>query len=178
MTTPNPIITALHAENLRYWQESVAARAMGEPIASLWARGEVSEHEFLHRVREELFRPFALLSRRSPLTFRDVPHPRRGRAVTCADGRSQLDLSTMVQWTTTLHPELTSAEWVTWSRIRAAATLAARHLWLQPAGDASVTTEQRRHQGRCSECRKTAHQHAALVRVWWADRVLSREYLL
>ena len=75
---------------------------------------------------------------------------------------------------------LTADESATLRRISVAAQLAAKHEWLvRSSGDQVVLDlKVQTHVGECVACGGSHVDHGVLVTIPWADRVLSREYLL
>lgn len=121
------------------------------------------EDELLALARAQLFAPFASFRRWEKLLHQDVRHAR-----SCSGGE--------VTFTTTPPDSLTHDEWSTFKRITTAVDAAnAGHLsW---HGVTAITTLVE-HVGRCSVCDSEAFGRAVNIRIEWAGRPLSREYML
>lgn len=135
------------------------------------ACGLLPESELLEIVRRELFRPFGMFPRRRKLTATSIPHPRLNT------GGWRCSSSPRIIWLTTRDPSLDHDQWERLLKLEAGMDEIRNHPWLRKNAD-GCTLSVVEHRGICSECGQTAAQHSALVSLVWAERQLSREYLL
>jgi len=170
--------------NHRAWQEHQALRDRGTfDQRTRWCSCILPEDELLGIVRDELFRPFGLLTKRRQMVFADLPHPVDVRGIwEClrgtAAGRTSKSLADLVTWETAPSPRLTAPEYRTLLRIQEATAEIQRHPWMQGTSGEAVSTEVREHRGICKKCGGMAFERSALVTIQWAGRNLSREYVL
>lgn len=179
------------ADNLRAWQESQAVTQHGsDSQRTRWLSGTLPEAELLELARGQLFRPLALFQKRTPMNFAAVDHPRTaGNLWKClnvprASGPVR-DGNDLMTWETVHSPELTEREHGVLRSLNDHAREVAAHPWLRqspvnptPALPEVVGVSPREHRGTCSVCQRTVYERSALVSVYWAGRVLSREYVL
>jgi hypothetical protein len=179
---------ALSADNLRHWQESEAIQRGTTSQQERWLRGVLPESELLEVARGELFRQFGLFAKRTPMGFADIDHPRKAGIWTCltvprASG-PVTDASKLVTWATVHAPDLREREATTLRALNEAARAAADHPWLQQGPQTAVLRPEvvgvspREHRGVCQVCEHSVYERSALVSIYWAGRILSREYVL
>lgn len=171
--------------NLHAWQERQALADRGTSDQRLrWITCLLPEEELLHIARAELFRPFGLLTKRKPLLFADIDHPKNSSGIwTClkvpiCGPTSNKSLSDLVDWATVPNPTLTEHEHRSLLRVHAGTLEVLRHPWMKGAGNDVVSVEVREHTGTCKMCGRGTYERSALVTVQWAGRNLSREYVL
>lgn len=178
------------AENLRAWQESQAVTQYGSASQrERWLAGALPEAELLELARGQLFRPFALFQKRTPMNFAAIDHPRtaanlwRCLTVPRASGAVR-DGNELVTWETIHTPALTDREHDTLRCLNNHAREVALHPWLRQSPVNPVALPEvigvapREHRGTCAVCLRTVFERSALVSIYWAGRVLSREYVL
>jgi len=193
------------AENLRAWQESQAVNQHGSASQrERWLAKCLPEAELLDLARGQLFRPFALFQKRTPMGFAAIDHPRNAgnlwRCLTIPRASGPVsDPNELVRWETLHSPELTAREHDTLRLLNDHAREVAMHPWLRQApvvewrdgvpvdlGRAGVGARMpevvgvspREHRGSCTVCTGSVYERSALVSIYWAGRVLSREYVL
>lgn len=167
----------LRLDNVRIWQETEALRRGTCNQRQRWAIGCLPDTELLTLARAELFRPFALMTKRKRLAPSAIPHPITDDTGGSVCFATALNGIVPIRWETTTDPPLTSQEWDTVGRLRGYLDEVRRHPWIEPcAGDARIAL--RAHRGECETCLGTAHQHTAMVEIEWAGRELHREYVL
>jgi hypothetical protein len=182
--TPLSELEQQELSNRQVWQEHQALRDRGTfDQRTRWCTCILPEEELLGIARNELFRPFGLLTKRRQMVFADIPHPVDVRGVwSClkgtAIGGATRALADLVTWETLPNPRLAAAEYRTLLRIQEATAEIRRHPWMQGAGGEAVSTEVREHRGTCKKCGGMAFERSALVTIQWAGRNLSREYVL
>lgn len=183
----------LTAENFRSWQEWQALTRGSPSQRERWAAGTLPDQELLDLARGELFRPFALFGKRTPMGFSDIKHPVSAGGIWKCLGVPRAsgpvtDANKLVAWQTKLNPELDEREHAMLQGLNARALEVASHPWLRqcsPAAQASgarmpevIGVSPREHSGTCTVCDSTVYERSALVSIHWAGRVLSREYVL
>jgi hypothetical protein len=178
-------VEQLEVANRNAWQEQLALRDRGSSDQrARWCSYLLPEDEILNIAREELFRPFGLLTKRRQMVFADIGHPKDVRGIwTCLKvpiGGPQVTrtLADLVDWKTSPNPPLTGGEHRTLLRIQAATAEVGRHPWMRGSSNEAVSVEVREHTGTCKKCQKSTFERSALVTVQWAGRNLSREYVL
>lgn len=181
------------AENLRAWQESQAVTQHGSSSQrERWLGGSLPESELLDMARGHLFRGFALFQKRTPMGFAAIDHPRSAgnlwKCLTISRPSGPIrDGNELVTWETIHSPELTEHEHATLRCLNDHASELATHPWLRQSPVATnpgtkmpevIGVSPREHRGTCSVCQRTVYERSALVSIYWAGRVLSREYVL
>ncbi len=176
------------SDNHRAWQESRALERGTVSQRERHAAGVLPEQELLELARTELFRPFALFAKRTPMNFASIAHPRNGAGIwkCLATPRASgpvRDANELINWETKHGTELTEREANTLKSINHASREAERHPWLRPPVLGIVSPEvvgvsPREHVGTCQVCSCTTYERSALVSIYWAGRTLSREYVL
>lgn len=183
---------ALTAENLRAWQESQALMRGTQSQRERAATGTLPEQELLDLARNELFRPFSLFGKRTPMGFSDIKHPvSAGGVWKCLNvpraSGPVTDPAGLITWNTKNAPELDEKEHGVLQALNLRAQEVAAHPWLRQCSPAAHTAARmpevigvspREHVGTCTVCQNTTYERSALVTIYWAGRVLSREYVL
>lgn len=169
--TPMTVTQRLDHDNLCVWQEAEALALGSANQRMRWNNGVLPENELLLMVREEMFRPFALVPRRSRKGPTAIRHD--GDMAGCA-----VDGAIPVRWTLDDDPALSDPEWATLQRILTGCEEARRHRWLQHSPPTCVRLAIRGHHGECLTCHGKTAEIGALVEIEWAGRSLTREYVL
>lgn len=168
---PMTVAQRLDHDNICVWQETEAL-ALGNSSQRLrWNNGCLPDEELLLMVREELFRPFALVPRRSRKGPTAIRHD--GDMAACL-----VDGSVPVRWSIDDNPALSDDEWSTLQRIMVGSEEVRRHRWMTHSPPTNVRLAVRGHRGLCLTCQGKASENAALVEIEWAGRLLTREYVL
>jgi hypothetical protein len=165
---PLSFLEQLHADNWRTLQESHALETRGTPgQLARWCAGHMPEAELCAIARHELFKVFAGLTTRRKMTRFDV----HGVASAC-------HIPDSIKWSTEDRPTLRPEQWENLEKIRDAAGKIMQHPWMRLSPPESVQVSVRGHRGECANCGGFRNQQSALVTITWAQRNLSREYVL
>jgi len=157
-------------DNLRIWQETEALKLGVFSQRQRWEVGALPEGELLLIAREELFKPFALIPRRSRKGPTVVRHAGTIRA--CITGGDPM------AWSMEDDPGLNDEQWTSLHRLLNACDEVRRHQWMRPLPPEMVRVAIRGHRGTCQRCNRSTMEIGALVDIEWAGRLLSREYVL
>lgn len=168
---PMTVAQRVDYDNLCVWQETEALAIGTSSQRARWQNGCLPDEELLLLVRAELFRPFALVPRRSRKGPAAIQHD--GDMAACA-----VDGAIPVRWSIDDDPELSDGHWATLQRILTGCEEARRHAWLRHAPPTCVRVAVRGHHGECLTCHGTFSEIAAMVEIEWAGRHLTREYVL
>jgi hypothetical protein len=166
-----PLAEQVSQDNLRTWQEVEALKIGSSSQRDRWGSGCLPEDELLLLAREELFRPMSLIPRRrrrGPSAIRHI-----GDMFAC-----MVDGEIPVEWEVLPEPQLDDEQWTTFRRVLTACEAVRRHAWMQHDRPESVRMALREHRGRCKTCERTTSEAGVLVEIDWAQRLLSREYVL
>lgn len=172
---PLTVLQQLTADNVALWQETEALTLGTSSQRDRYRDRCLPEPELLLLARGELFRPFALIPRRTRKGPSAIPHPTDDAGGwTCTPVNGTIP----IEWSTAPDPTLGEDHWRTLNRIVAATEEVRRHRWMAMSAPTCVRVEVREHRGRCLQCGGRMAEPSALVEVDWAGRTLSREYSL
>lgn len=171
---PLTVLQQLTADNVALWQETEVLTLGTSSQRERYRDRCLPESEILLLARQALFRPFALIPRRTRKGPSAISHPTDARGDwTCA-----INGTIPIEWSTAPDPTLGDDHWRTLNRIVAATDEVRRHRWMAMSSPTCVRVEVREHRGRCLSCGGTMAEPSALVEIDWAGRTLSREYSL
>lgn len=170
--TSTRVLDKLRIDNLRAYLEGEALKLASASQRIRMATEETRADEILGIARGELFKPFADFVKRPKRWASAVVH-----AADCAGP----DVRWFVSRSSAADAHgLTPEETANLRAIGMAARQTAQHEWLTrtTVGSVVIDLKIQTHVGTCATCDASHVDHGVLVTIPWADRTLSREYLL